>query len=234
MVAAKAPSAGGETQTEAPAPSSGPPPLLKKGKKPKVKKDEIEKKPAHLLVAQLQKDEAARRKVESEQLQQLFTREDPDAISSMQIEVPKEVKKKRIPDWVVMSLLAVLVLGGIYGAYRVVQKEPAPEAKVDPKLKAAAERKKQAVQQLEEGHRLAMQGKESADAAIAAYQKALTLEPSLAKAERGLAIAYTHKEDKAAAVKHYKKYLELDPKAKDAAEVREIIRSYEKKARRKK
>jgi tetratricopeptide (TPR) repeat protein len=212
-----------------PPPTNKPPPLDKK----KKKKEEMNRKPAHLLVAQLQEDEAKRREKESAQLETLFKREDPDAISSMEIAVPAEAKKKRIPDWVVVTVLITLVLGGIFVAYRMAQKEPAPVVKIDPKLQEAAEKRKLAVAALEQGHVLVTQpGK--ADEAITAYQKALSIEPTMASAERGLAIAYTSKDDDTTAVSHYKRYLELDPNARDAEEVKKIIAAYEKKQQKKK
>jgi tetratricopeptide (TPR) repeat protein len=228
-------------QTEAPAPPPAPPPpmpdkpppLATIGTAPKKKAGEIEAKPAHLLVAQLQQDEASRREREAKELKQLFVNEDPDAISSMQVEVPKEVERKRIPDWAIVLVLVLAVLGGIAFVYQKTQKEPAPVAKIDPKLEEAAKRKKEAILSLEEGHRYVLEGKDSADKAIAAYTKALHLEPTLAGAERGLAIAFTGKDDKTSAVVHYKRYLELDPTAKDVAEVKKIIESYEKAAAKK-
>ena len=208
-----------------PPPPNKPPPLEKKKKK---KKEELTRKPAHLLVAQLQEDEAKRREAETKQLDQLFQRENPDAISSMEIAVPTDLKKKkRIPDWVVVTLLATVVIGGIYGAYQMVQKEPAPVVKVDAKLVEEAEKRKQSVAALEQGHLFVQQGKP--DKAIPAYQKALVADPTFAAAERGLAIAYTKKDDDATAVAHYKRYLELDPAAKDAEDVKKIITAYEKK-----
>ncbi len=218
-------------QAAAPAPDQ-PPPLETKKKK-KKKKEQATKKPAHLLVAQLQEDEAKRRERETAQLDQLFTRENPDAISSMEIAVPSDVqKKKRIPDWAVVTLLGLVVAGGIYGAYRMVQKEPAPVVTVDPKLKEATEKKRLAMTALQEGHNLVLaEGK--LDEAIAAYDKALALEPTLAAAERGLAIAYTKKDDDATAVTHYQRYLELDPQAKDAGEVKKIIAAYERQVHKK-
>jgi tetratricopeptide (TPR) repeat protein len=211
-----------------PPPTNKPPPLEKK----KKKKNELTKKPAHLLVAQLQEDEQKRRERETAQLDTLFKAENPDAISSMEIAVPDEVKrKKRIPDWAVVLILALIVGGGLYAAYRRVQKEPAPVVKVDPKLKEAAEKRKAAVTALEQGHVLVTQNGK-ADEAIAAYKQALAVEPTLAAAERGLAIAYTSKNDDATAVVHYTRYLELDPAAKDADEVKRIITAYEKKVER--
>ncbi len=229
MVASNTP--GAETAPSPPSaasaapPPPGPPPLKKA-----PKKNGLEAKPAHLLVAQLEKEETKRRAAEAERIQELFTTESTDEISSVQVEVPIEAreKKKKIPDWLIgVIVVAVVAVGGLV-AYNTVEEAPEPMAEVDPKLAAAVEKRRQAMAELEEGHTQVLQGEKGAKKAIEHYNKALELEPTLAKAERGLASAYAALSDKATAVAHYKRYLEMEPDAKDAAEVREIIDQYEK------
>lgn len=221
-----------EAGTPAPAPAgspaaSAPPPL-----KPALQKSQarVGAKPAHLLVAQLEADEQRREDREQARLTDLFEQDEPEElISKVEVELPAAPKKKkRLPDWVVMAALGLLVLGGVGFAYKTVRKEPAPEAKVDPELARRAELRKEAVAALERGHTLSLEGKQSADAAIAEYQRALELEPTLASAERGLAIVYASKNDDATAVQHYRRYLALSPEARDAPEVRAIISRWEK------
>ncbi|MCA9553219.1 MAG: hypothetical protein KC933_24495 [Myxococcales bacterium] len=216
------------TPSAPPPTPSAPPPLkpalAKKGKG-------LETVPAHLLVARLEADEKKR----SDAQPNLFAEPtSQDLISHVKVDLPKAPKKKKVPDWVVMLLLGVLVVGGVGAVYSAVKKEPPPKAVVDPALKAAAERRKQAMAALEEGHTFALEGRKGADQAIAAYSKALELEPTLAPAERGIAIAYAAKDDDATAVKHYRRYLELSPDAKDADEVKKIIRRWEEAEARKK
>lgn len=155
-----------------------------------------------------------------------------DEISSAKIEMPAPVAPAPRHHWreaVWGLLLVVLVAVGLTAAYFWAQEAEAPVAEVDPALSAERARLAKARSALEEGHQHNLEGVEAADAAIAAYERALAVAPELGGAERGLAIAYTKKGDKKSAVAHYRRYLELEPDAKDAAEVRKIIRSYEKR-----
>lgn len=180
-------------------------------------------------MAELEAGEKARQAREQARLEQLIEPQMADEISQVEIKLEAPKKRKRwVPDWLVVAILAVGVAGGVYGVYAAVKEEPAPVVRVDPKLIEAKERRAKAIKALQHGHELALLGAEKADAAIVAYKQALELEPTLASAERGLAIAYTAKDDKAQAVLHYERYLTLDPKASDAAEVRAIIEDYRK------
>lgn len=217
--------------SEAPqaAPPSSPPPL-ERALARRGSQAEGEGKPAHLLVAQLEADEQRRRDQEAARRSELFSDEEPEElISKVEVELPKAPpRKKRVPDWLIVVVLGAVVLGGIGYAYTSANDEPAPKAEIDPELAKKAELRKQAMVALERGHMLALEGKQSADAAIAAYEEALALEPTLASAERGIAIVYAAKDDDANAVAHYKRYLELSPDAKDAAEVEAIIERWER------
>lgn len=222
-------SGGVETQPTAPKsspPPPGPPPLKKSKKK---KKEDLSNKPAHLLVAELESEETRRRTEEAARIEQLFTTENADEISSVQVEVPVEARtKKKIPDWVIgVVILAVVAVGG-YFAYNSVKKAPEVKAEVNPELKKNLEKRKKAVAALEQGHTKLLEGEKGAKEAIELYKKALELEPTLASAERGLGSAYAALHDKAKAAEHYRRYLELKPKAKDAADVRAIVEKYEK------
>ncbi len=218
--------------TATPTAPSAPPPLKAALRR---RDSNVEAKPAHLLVAQLERDEQRRQSAEQARLTQLFDDEEPEElISKVEVDLPEAPKKKkRLPDWVVMGALGFLVLGGIGFAYSAVQKEPALELSVDPALAKKASSRKKAMAALEQGHTLALEGTERSAEAIAAYESALKLEPNLASAERGLAIVYAAKGKQTAAVKHYRRYLELSPEARDAPQVRAIVSGWEKAQRKK-
>lgn len=201
-----------------------PPPLKLQPPKRKV---EPARKPAHLLVAQLEADAANRRDQEKQDLAQLLYEHPSQDISKVSVDVPKPIpRKRRIPDAVIIGFLGVLVLVGLVMVWAAVDREPAPEVTVDPALQAAAEKKKRAIQLLEKGHNLAAQGSRGAAGALRAYRRALLLDPGLASAERGMAVVYAAKNDDVRAVKHYRRYLRLAPDANDAKQVRRIIRAY--------
>lgn len=221
---------GGSGPQPAAAPPSGPPPLKRgdQGSGPEKKAEAPVGKPAHLLIAQLEADEEKRSKAEAQRTAALFAEDKADDIAKVEIALDEDqIKKKRIPDWVVLLALAVAVIGAVAIIALKVKKEAGPKATIDPVVAAQAERKRQAVAALEEGHGLAIQQKP--DDAIKAYSRALELDPMMGRAERGLGTAYAAKNDDTNAVEHYKAYLKLEPNATDAAEVREIIDTYEKK-----
>ena len=103
--------------------------------------------------------------------------------------------------------------------------QPAPGEKI-----TVAEKRKQALAAIEKGHALLGDGKDKArvDQAILFYQKALRLEPNLARAERALGVAYAAKRDDKNALQHYKRFIELDPAAPEAWQVKAIIEKFEK------
>ncbi len=185
--------------------------------------------PAHLLIAQLEADDEKRSQVEAQRHAALFAEDRSGDIAKVEIALDEEkIKKKRIPDWVVLLVLCVAVLGAVLFIVMRVRKEEGPKATIDPAVAAQADRKRQAVAALEEGHRLVTFEKKP-DEAIKAYSKALELDPMLASAERGLGIAYAAKDDDANALERYKAYLHLAPQAADADEVRSIVEKYEAK-----
>jgi tetratricopeptide (TPR) repeat protein len=157
-----------------------------------------------------------------------------DEIASAEIDVAPAPAPRRerhvIRDAIWVTMLVLAASGGLAAAYFSAETEPAPSAEVDPELAERRARLARARSALEEGHRLALEGASGADAAIAAYRRALEAAPELSAAERGLAIAFSAKGDTAEAVTHYRRYLELEPDAKDAAEVREIIEAWEKRS----
>ncbi len=187
-------------------------------------------KPAHLLVAELEAEEAEKREAEDARAQ-AYLEEDMGA-EIAEVEITPEVpaaKPRRVPEWLIISVLALGVLGGLAAVYAHFEEKKRESAvEVDPKLELAKKKREKALAALEEGHTWALQGKAQANKAIAAYQRALALEPKLSGAERGLAIAYASLEQRAEAVKHYRRYLDLEPNAQDADEVRQIIDRYEK------
>jgi len=63
------------------------------------------------------------------------------------------------------------------------------------------------------------------DQAVAAFERALEIEPELAKAERSLGAAFDRLDRREDAVEHLQRYLELAPAAPDAERVAEQIRA---------
>lgn len=223
---------GGSGPQPSAAPPSGPPPLKRGdnsgGSGPEKKAEAPVGKPAHLLIAQLEAEEEKRSKAEAQRTAALFAEDKSDDIAKVEIALNEDqIKKKRVPDWVVLLALAVVVIGVVAIVVLRVKKEAGPQATIDPAVAAQAERKKQAVLALDEGHNLVAQQK--LDEAIKSYSRALELEPTMGRAERGLGTAYAQKNDDVRAVEHYKAFLKLEPNAADADEVRQILDSYEKK-----
>jgi hypothetical protein len=225
---------------------NGPPPIQKAGQPPPLRPQgagqppKEEKKPpaqvgqpAHLLVAQLEAEDKIRSDEEAQRVSALFDGDKSDEISKVEIPFSAdEVKRKKIPDWIVVLVLAVIVVGVVSVVVVMTKKEPGPSAEIDPAVRAAAQKRREAIIALEEGHKLALEGKAKADEAIKVYSRALELDPLLASAERGLAIAYAAKENEEQAVEHYKSYLRLSPQATDADTVRKIVSDYEKKKKK--
>lgn len=152
-----------------------------------------------------------------------------DEIAEARVEVapvvaaPRSRARERV-----FGALVLLAAGlGLVAAYLSAELAPPPPVEVDEALAEQRARAAEARAALESGHRLVLEGPAQADAALAAYRRALAAEPQLAAAERGMAIAWTAKGDKREAVAHYRRYLELHPTAKDAPEVRRIIADYE-------
>lgn len=200
-------------------PPDGPPPLRpRRGSQ----------KPAHLALSQLDALDTARRtKPRTDDL--MKTSQAQQEIAEVSLDLPTSPpKRRRIPDWAVVLVLALGVIGGAgYFAMRAGE-APKPVAKIDPKLEEQLRVRKKAMSALEEGHRLAAEGGAGFKKAVRAYRQALSLDPKLSQAERGLAIAYSGMHKAGVAVKHYRRYLEMEPGADDAAEVRKIIKDYEK------
>lgn len=195
---------------------------------PPLKSSRFVRKPAHLLVSELEaKDEAEPSEPDTRDLIESERGEQEIAMVSLDLPTQPE-RRRRIPDWVVAVVLILLVLGGVGYFALQAREEPAPVAEVDPRLLEELKRQKEAMRQLEAGHALVQSGKSALPKAIAAYQKALKLDPKLADAERGLGIAYAGQDQPKEAVKHYRRYLKLNPKAKDAKDVRKIVEGYEK------
>jgi tetratricopeptide (TPR) repeat protein len=201
------------------------PPPLPAAPRPPPRPKSLEGKPAHLLIAHLEAENSRRH---TSAVRAAPEAPPVDAIARVEVARPALPRARKVPDWVIFSLLGALVLGGIGFAYTSAHQAPAPRAEIDPALAAAAEKRKAARAALDEGHQKLLAGADGVEAAIVAYQRALALEPNLASAERGLAIAFAARKDEATAVQHYQRYLQLDPDAKDADEVRAIIARYHK------
>lgn len=149
-------------------------------------------------------------------------------VANAKVQVRRAKARRGPSDRFIAALLVLLVLAGIGWAYL-----RAPVTQVEPLLDqdavTAAAQKRTAMAALERGHALVLKGADKADEAIAAYREALRLDPSLAAAERGLGISFATKQAAKDAVRHYKRYLQLSPDAKDAGEVRRIIREFERR-----
>lgn len=237
----------GQLADKAAPPPLGPPPLKPAGAKsssptasstpdvsgPPLKPDAPVGQPAHLLVAQLEAEEARRKAEESERVAALLAGDKSDEIAQVEIEVKAPTAaKKRVPDWVVFSAIGMILLAIVGFAVSKAKKEPPPVAQVDPAVQAAATRARQAVAAFDEGNRLQLENKP--DAAIKAYASAIELDPQFARAERGLAVAYASKGDDEQAVEHYRNFLRLAPDATDAEDVRKILDQYERTQEKKK
>lgn len=105
-------------------------------------------------------------------------------------------------------------------AEKVAQKE-AP-----PKQKEAIGNEPTAEDYTAEGNKLLMQNRIAE--AIANYQKAIKLKPTLPTAHRSLGVAYTRIGQVDKAAKEYETYLKLQPDAPDASQVRQILDQYYK------
>lgn len=197
----------------------------------------FETKPAHLLVAELEEEEREAKRVKTAPVAAPMDEAETavDSITNVHIARPQaKAQAKHLPTWVwALGISVVVVVLGVAG-WRIAFEEPPPEPgrALDPTLVKEFERRKEAMALLEEGHRLAMAGKDQAKAALAAYEKALDLEPNLPSALRGLASVYAAQDDAARAVDHYKMYLKLAPDSADAAQVREIVEKYESRAKK--
>ena len=192
---------------------------------------ELQSKPAHLLVAQLEREEHLRQQHEAARLQTVYEEAAPeDEIARVEVQVATLKPPRRTPDWLWVTLVVALVIGGVGYAYTQAQREPVPTAELAPERVAAAARKKRALTALQNGHRAVLD--EDHEAAIGHYREALRLEPKLASAERGLGIAFAAKGNGAAALKHYQRFLQLEPDGLEAAKIRSLIRDYQRNRRR--
>ncbi|MFO0723121.1 MAG: tetratricopeptide repeat protein [Myxococcota bacterium] len=240
----RAPSAAETEQKPPPLPPAAVPPPLPVRSRPErpassgsLDAGALTKKPAHLLVAELEAEAEKKRAKKAAAmggtLDSAADEISKSEIAQHEIEKPDtEVKQRKVPRWL-LPVVSVVVIGGVIGAYFLAtQKTPTPTLAVDPALIAQAEKRKQALAAIEEGHALLGDGKDKAkvEQAIVSYQKALSFEPNLARAERALGVAYAAKGDDENALKHYKRFVELDPAAPEAPQVKSIVEKYEQKA----
>lgn len=63
--------------------------------------------------------------------------------------------------------------------------------------------------------------------AVASFEEALNLDPTLADAHRSLGIVHADLHDEAEAIAHYQKYIEMVPHGHDSARVKKIIDDYD-------
>lgn len=219
---------------------AGPPPLkrARKDGDEKPGDEKLERKPAHLLVAELEAAERQRREARARKPSQASgafegaASEISSEIATHTIETPNlTVRRRQIPGWV-FPVVAVLVVGGIGGAYFFAERAtPEVKREVDPALIAREERLRKANELIEQGHALFGIGRDPAKVAeaIPFYQRAVEADPAFPRAHRALAVAYGAKGDDAEAVKYYRRFLELEPNGSEADQVRAIIEKYEKK-----
>jgi hypothetical protein len=226
----------------APKPPEGPPPLKPPPLKPKVvNAGSFGVKPAHLLVAELEAEEqrkaAARAKAAASggKVGDVAFEESHPSIEQLEIAKPvADLPKRKVPTWIPLTILLVVLAGGTAVGFVLSRKEPPPPVpKADPELAKKVQRARDADAAYEQAMQLLAGGKEKAPEVIAAYKKALELDPTMAKAEKGLGTAFGSIDDEAQAIEHYKKYIVLAPTASDAKQVKELIERLEKKARAK-
>ena len=151
-------------------------------------------------------------------------------VAQAKIELPdKPARKRRVSDAFVVVILGLLVVSGIVGA--VLRQSPPEVDRAQVEVQALRSQKQLAIRAMEQGHALVVQGEAKAEEAVAAYERALTLDPTLASAERGLGISFATLEKADEAVAHYERYLELAPDASDRSEVERTIRQIRARAR---
>ena len=201
-----------------------PPPLKKAAPAPTPPRKSIEAKPAHLLLAELEREEHERKRAARERkASQVENGEEPsNAIAELEIAKPTaSINIRQIPKWVVALVLLVAVAGfGAFGLHKG-QKDPVKAKELDPALIAAKARLEQAVAARDLATTLLLQAKYQES--IPHFEKALELEPNMAKAELGLGGAHAGLGDNEAACRHYRRYLRLDADAPDAAAVQAIV-----------
>lgn len=204
-----------------PGPAGGPPPLKKS---PMPPRKSIEAKPAHLLLAELEREEQERkRQARARKVSQAGEGDEPsNAIAQLEIAKPEaKINTRQLPKWIVVTVLLVAVVGfGAFGLHKG-QQDPVQAKELDPALLAAKQRLEQAVAARDEATTLLLQAKYQE--AIPLFEKALELEPNMAKAELGLGGAHAGLGDNDRACRHYGRYLRLDPDAPDAEAVKAIV-----------
>ncbi|MEM6370647.1 MAG: hypothetical protein AAF627_22185 [Myxococcota bacterium] len=151
-------------------------------------------------------------------------------VAQAKIDLPiKATKKRRVSDAFVIAILGLVVVSGI--AYAVLSQSLPDVDMGQVEVQALRSKKQMAIRAMEEGHALVVQGESKAKDAVSAYQRALSLDPTLASAERGLGISFATLENAEEAIAHYERYLELAPEAPDRREVKKTIRRIRKQAR---
>lgn len=216
-------SGGGARPSSPPAPNAagGPPPLKKA---PAVPRKSIEAKPAHLLLAELEREEQERkRQARARKVSQAGEGDEPsNAIAQLEIAKPEaKINTRQVPKWIAISVLVVAAVGfGAFGLHKG-QKDPVQAKELDPALVAAKQRLEQAVAARDQATTLLLQAKYQE--AVPLFEKALELEPNMAKAELGLGGAHAGLGDNDRACRHYRRYLRLDPDAPDAEAVKAIV-----------
>ncbi len=221
---------GGRSSAPPPGPAAAPsapgqPPPLKKAAPPAApQRKSIEAKPAHLLLAELEREEHERKRVARERkASKAENGEEPsNAIAELEIAKPQaSINIRQIPKWIVGIVLVIAVVGfGAFGLHKG-QKDPVKAKEIDPALIAAKERLEKAVAARDFATTLLLQAKYQDS--IPHFQAALELEPNMAKAELGLGGAYAGLGDNDSACRHYRRYLRLDADAPDAAAVQAIV-----------
>ncbi|MEL7369091.1 MAG: tetratricopeptide repeat protein [Myxococcota bacterium] len=183
--------------------------------------------PAHMLVAQLEEEEAERKNGARAGAGIASA----DAIARAKVNLPPPAPVRRLPEWVWAALLVMLVAVSLGYAYLRATSEQALPYEVDPveHTRSQTENDLRVLKSLNQGHKAALDGQHRA--AISYYKAALAIDPELASAERGLGIAYAALDDHASAIRHYERFIALQPETLEAARVKKLIESYKRKQR---
>ncbi len=155
-----------------------------------------------------------------------------------------EPPPKRSRAWLYASAATIiLTAGGIFLGLRLQQKAPPPVVDLPPPPLAASQpdtppaphsvaddaramQRAQALDHYNKGSKLYRDKK--LPAAVEEFKKAIDADATFGLAHRGLGVAYASQSKAELAIKEYKAYLKVSPDAKDAKQVEQLVKNFEK------